>query len=204
MPACKMEKLEVSLHLIARGERLIESTRLHTGDRAIKGGLTVWFYDGDLAEATACSPSVVLWWGVFNEHISYLILHRARGLVANPDQSFIAIVQIRAAQDLRDPRHLFRFGCVSLKRQDIGTRRMRPITALEGGMLRDLFHKRIFIMDAVTARSMASFRHGNNIDTLGEVDEVTSIHGKVFLSSAVQAIPRSVEQVPAIIQADGT
>jgi hypothetical protein len=56
-------------------------------------------------------------------------------------------------------------------------------------MLRNLLHKRIFIMDAVTARSMASFRHGNNIDALGEVDEVTSIHGKVFLSSAVQAIP---------------
>src|SRR5882724_3988277 len=55
-------------------------------------------------------------------------------------------------------------------------------------MLRDLLHKRIFIMDAVTARSMASFRHGNHIDTLGEVDEVTSIHGKVFLSSTVPAI----------------
>jgi hypothetical protein len=32
MPACKMGKLDVSSHLIARGERLIMSTRLHTGD----------------------------------------------------------------------------------------------------------------------------------------------------------------------------
>jgi hypothetical protein len=131
MPACKMGKLDVSSHLIARGERLIMSTRLHTGDRAIKGGLIVRFYDGDPTEATACAPSVVLWWGLFKDHISYLILHRARRLVANPDQTFIAIVQIRAAQDLRDPRHLFRFGCVGLKCQDIGTRRMRTITALE-------------------------------------------------------------------------
>jgi hypothetical protein len=56
-------------------------------------------------------------------------------------------------------------------------------------MLRDLLHKRVFIMDAITPRSMASGRHGNNIDALGKMNQVTGIHGKVFLSSAVQAIP---------------
>jgi hypothetical protein len=54
-------------------------------------------------------------------------------------------------------------------------------------MLCDLLYKRFFIMDAVVARSMASGRHGDQVNALSEVDQVTSIHGKVFLSSALQS-----------------
>jgi hypothetical protein len=48
--AVRLGKVEVSSHLVSRGERLIVSTTLHTGEQAIKGGLTLRFYDGDPAE----------------------------------------------------------------------------------------------------------------------------------------------------------
>jgi hypothetical protein len=69
-------------------------------------------------------------------------------------------------------------------------------------MLRDLLHKCVFIIDAVAVGSTASSRHGQDIDALGEVNQVTSIHGQVFLSSAGQ--PILIEQEPAILRAAET
>jgi hypothetical protein len=50
-PVVRLRKVEASSHLVSHGERTIVSTTLHTGDQAIKGGLTLRFYEGDPAEA---------------------------------------------------------------------------------------------------------------------------------------------------------
>jgi hypothetical protein len=48
-PPVRLAKVRVSVHQVARNERVMVSTTLRTADKPIKGGLTVLFYDGDPA-----------------------------------------------------------------------------------------------------------------------------------------------------------
>jgi hypothetical protein len=54
-------------------------------------------------------------------------------------------------------------------------------------VLSHLLDKRFLILDAVVIGTMIGGRHGKQENTLGEEDQVTSIHGRSFLSSVVQA-----------------